>query len=102
MIAAVAIGQAPQALAYVPGAVPEGDGRQGLQPLGVSGQATRLALVPRGGGIAGAKAPTSVTLFGQGLLQSAAGLGDGPQRRYLVIAPGTTTSLGAPVQIQTD
>jgi hypothetical protein len=80
VIAAVAIGQAPQALAYVPGAVPEGDGRQGLQPLGVSGQATRLALVPRGGGIAGAKAPTSVTLFDQGLLQvlqaSATGLSD--------------------------
>ena len=38
------IGQAPQAIAYVPNAVPEGAGTQGLQPLGVAGQATHLTL----------------------------------------------------------
>src|SRR5437660_6846590 len=35
VIATVAIGQAAQAVNYVPNAVPEGDGTQGLQPLGV-------------------------------------------------------------------
>jgi YVTN family beta-propeller protein len=33
VIATVPIGQAAQAVAYVPGAVPQGDGTQGLQPL---------------------------------------------------------------------
>jgi YVTN family beta-propeller protein len=67
VIANVPVGQAPQALAYVPNAVPEGDGRQGLQALGVAGQSASLTLVP----VAGAKstARTSVTLFDQGLIQ---------------------------------
>src|ERR1700694_1416588 len=59
VIATVPIGQAPQAVAYVPNAVPEGDGTQNTQPLGVAGQAAHLTLVP----VAGAKtgsAPTSV------------------------------------------
>src|SRR4029077_9383017 len=38
MIATIPIGQAAQALVYVPGAVPEGSGTQGLQPLGLAGQ----------------------------------------------------------------
>ena len=44
VIATIPIGQAPQAVTYVPNAVPEGDGKQGLQPLGVAGQAAHLAL----------------------------------------------------------
>ena len=44
VIATIPIGQAPQALAYVPNAVPEGDGTQSLQPLGVAGQAAHLFL----------------------------------------------------------
>src|ERR1700744_2744308 len=47
VIATIPIGQAPQAVTYVPNAVPEGDGKQNLQPLGLAGQATHLALVPR-------------------------------------------------------
>ena len=71
VIATVQIGQAPQAVAYVPNAVLEGDGTQNLQPLGVAGQAAHLALVPAGAAKAGstANAPTSVALFDQGLLQ---------------------------------
>jgi len=75
VVATVPIGQAPQAVAYVPNAVPEGDGTQNLQPLGVAGQAAHLALVPVGAAKAGnttnapANAPTSVALFDQGLLQ---------------------------------
>ena len=44
VIANLPIGQAPQALAYVTNAVPDGDGANGLQPLGVAGQAAHLAL----------------------------------------------------------
>ncbi|MGO4305636.1 YncE family protein [Cupriavidus sp. RAF12] len=68
VVANVPVGQAPQAIAYVPNAVPEGDGTQNLQPLGVAGQATHLALASVGGSNDGA-APTSVTLFEQGLVQ---------------------------------
>ena len=75
VIATIPIGQAPQALAYVPNAVPEGDGAQGLQPLGVAGQATHLAMRAASSHTTGGtaptdgKAPTSVTLFDQGLTQ---------------------------------
>jgi YVTN family beta-propeller protein len=37
VIATVSIGQAPQAIAYVPEAVPEGAGTENLMPLGVAG-----------------------------------------------------------------
>ena len=67
VIATIPIGQAAQAVAYVPGAVPTGDGRQGLQPLSIAGQVAQLTLAPpnaRPG-----EAPTSVSLFDQGLIQ---------------------------------
>jgi len=72
VVATIPVGQAPQAVVYLPGAVPTGDGTQGLQPLGVAGQAAHLALAPVAGpGAPGAPGapPTSVTLFDQGLLQ---------------------------------
>jgi len=78
LIATSPIGQAPQAITYVPNAVPEGDGAQGLQRLDVAGRATHLALgavegrkiVGSTGAIGSAdKAPTSVSLFDQGLIQ---------------------------------
>jgi YVTN family beta-propeller protein len=154
MIATIPIGQAAQAVNYVPNAVPEGAGTQGLQPLGLAGQATHLSLLPvtRGKRSTANNAPTSVSLFDQGLVQvlqaSATGLEprrtyvlalaqrpdgggvleplaafttnpagsaivnavgrirqvvqgeDSLQRRYLVIAPGTSDQLGTPVQIQ--
>ena len=46
VVASVPIGQAPQAIAYVPNAVPQGDGMQGLQPLGTAGQVSRIVLAP--------------------------------------------------------
>jgi len=90
VMADVPIGQAPQAIAYVPGAVTEGSGTQGLQPLGVAGEAAHLALAPPKQGDAAdgstASAPTSVSLFDQGLLQvlqvSATGLQ--PRQPYLL------------------
>jgi hypothetical protein len=61
----------------VPGAVPEGDGTMGLQPLGVAGQSAQLTLSTDGR--ATEPPPTSVTLFEQGLIQilqaSVTGLG---------------------------
>lgn len=68
VIANIAIGQAPQAVAYVPNAVPQGDGTQNLVPLGVAGRAAHLNLVAKGKREHG-KAPTSVALFDQGLSQ---------------------------------
>jgi YVTN family beta-propeller protein len=65
VVATVDVGQAPQAVVYVPDAVPTGDGLAGLQPLGVAGQAVHLTLsAPKA-----SKPATSVTLFDQGLLQ---------------------------------
>lgn len=67
VVGLVPIGQAPQAIAYVPDAVPEGGGLQGLQPLGVAGQVASLSLAslePDPGTVR-----TSVALFDQGLLQ---------------------------------
>jgi len=147
VVANVPIGQAAQALVYVPEAVPIGEGTRNLEPLGTAGQATHLALGPPGG-----QPATRVALFDQGLTQvlqaavtglepkkayvlalssDAAGAGplealatfttnpagaaivdavgpirqlvqgQGPvPRRYLVIAVGTPTSVGALVQVQ--
>ena len=72
VVATVPIGQAPQALVFVPNAVPTGGGTQGLQPLGIAGQSAHLSLVAfKDGKATGATetAPTSVTLFDQGLVQ---------------------------------
>ena len=85
--ATIPIGQAPQAVNYVPNAVPEGDGTQGLQPLDVAGRAGHVSLVPVAtGGAAGEKAPTSVALFDQGLLQvlQASVTGLEPQHPYVL------------------
>ncbi|WP_239483025.1 YncE family protein [Paraburkholderia sp. C35] len=68
VIANVPIGQAPQAIAYVPNAVPEGDGMQNLQPLGLAGEAAHLTLTAVGAG-SNAPAPTSVVLYDQGVVQ---------------------------------
>ena len=70
VIATIPIGQVPQAVNYVPNAVPEGDGTLGLEQLGVAGQAAHFIMVPAVGKPGpGPAAPTSVTLFDQGLLQ---------------------------------
>ncbi|MFL9933373.1 YncE family protein [Paraburkholderia sp. RL18-103-BIB-C] len=88
VIANVPIGQAPQAVTYVPNAVPEGDGAQNTQPLGLAGQTTHLALIPVGTGkpADAASAPTTVTLFDQGLVQvlQAAVTGLQPKQPYVL------------------
>jgi YVTN family beta-propeller protein len=64
-VATIPIGQAPQAVIYVSDAVPAGAGAgtEGLQPLGVAGEAVHITLAAPGG------QPTSVSLFDQGLIQ---------------------------------
>ena len=95
LIATSPIGQAPQAITYVPSAVPDGDGAQGLQQLDVAGRATHLALGAVEGrktvGSTGAngsadKAPTSVSLFDQGLIQvlQASVTGLEPKQAYVL------------------
>jgi YVTN family beta-propeller protein len=102
VIATSPIGQAPQALVYVPDAVPamsgdinaamtrmmvapEGLGISNLQPLGIAGQSAQLWLVPPGAKPE-AKAPTSVSLSDQGLVQmlEAAVTGLEPGKPYLL------------------
>nr|WP_244110874.1 YncE family protein [Burkholderia gladioli] len=97
VIATVPIGQAPQAVAYVSDAVPEGDGRANTQPLGVSGEAAHLALVPVGGAAAAGTAPTSVALFDQGLLQvlQASATGLQPKHPYVLGLAGAPDGSGA-------
>src|SRR5271166_4876816 len=88
VIATSPIGQAAQAIVYVPNAVPEGPGTQGLKPLGIADQSTQLWLVPPGrNGVAGEeKAPTSVSLSDQGLVQvlEAAVTGLQPGQTYVL------------------
>jgi YVTN family beta-propeller protein len=87
VVATVPIGQGAQAVVYVPEAVPEGVGTEGLQPLGVAGQAAHLTMAPAGRKTAaGAKTPTSVALFDQGLVQvlEAAVTGLEPMRPYVL------------------
>jgi YVTN family beta-propeller protein len=120
VIATSPIGQAPQAIAYVPQAVPAvsvtGTGNtamsvmerrtpagaeetQGLRPLGLAGQSTQLWLVPseQGNTQGGEKAPTSVTLFDQGLVQvlEAAVTGLEPAKPYVLALANESSGGGA-------
>jgi len=81
----VPIGQAPQAIAYVPNAAPNPDDRQNLQALGVAGQVAHLTLASKDGAKDG-MAPTSVSLFDQGLIQilQASVTGLQPKQKYVL------------------
>jgi YVTN family beta-propeller protein len=97
VIATIPIGQAPQALVYLPNAVPEGDGTQGLQPLGVAGEAAHLAMRAPSGASEDAPAPTSVSLFDQGLTQvlQAAVTGLEPKQSYVLALSSDRSGHGA-------
>src|SRR5712692_5868162 len=64
VMATIPIGQAPQGVAYVSNAVPQGDGMQSLQPLGAAAKSVQLTLAGQD-----AKHATQVTLFDQGIVQ---------------------------------
>ncbi len=112
VIATSPIGQAPQALVYVPDAVPavsdalnaamtrmmvvpEGLGTSNLQPLGIAGQSAEMWLVPPGARKE-AKAPTSVSLYDQGLVQmlEAAVTGLEPGKPYLLALASEPSGTG--------
>jgi YVTN family beta-propeller protein len=111
VIATVHIGQAPQALTYVPDAVPSDSGTQNLQPLGVAGQVAHLALAapatqassdqisvfPCCAPAIAAPAPTSVSLFDQGLIQvlEAAVSGLQPKQAYVLALAENPDGSGA-------
>ena len=100
LIATSPIGQAPQAITYVPNAVPEGDGTQGLQPLDVAGRATHLVLTSVVSGRAqgnAESAPTSVSLFDQGLIQvlQASVTGLEPKQAYVLALASGRNSEGS-------
>jgi YVTN family beta-propeller protein len=96
VIANIPIGQAPQAIAYVPDAAPNPDDRQNLQALGVAGQVAHLALAAKEGAKDG-KAPTSVSLFDQGLIQvlQASVTGLEPKQKYVLALAEHADGTGA-------
>ncbi|MBW7970484.1 YncE family protein [Bradyrhizobium sp. BR 10289] len=85
VVANIPIGQAPQAIAYVPNAAPEPDDRQNLQTLGVAGQVAHLTLASKDAAT-DLKAPTSISLFDQGLIQilQASVTGLQPKQKYVL------------------
>src|SRR5215468_2781164 len=118
VIATSPIGQAPQALVYVPDAVPaasetangamtrmvvapEGHGASNLQSLGIAGQSAQLWLAPPGAKLED-KAPTSVSLYDQGLVQvlEAAVTGLEPGKPYLLALAIEPSGAGAAEPLQ--
>jgi YVTN family beta-propeller protein len=102
VIATVSIGQAPQALTYVPDAVPSGPGTRNLQALGVAGQVAHLALAPSFDPLVdnptfAGYPPTSVSLFDQGLIQvlEAAVSGLQPKQSYVLALAENPDGTGA-------
>ena len=102
VIATSPVGQAPQALVYVPDAVPAASGAtnsartSNLQPLGVAGQSAQVWLAPSGAKKE-EKAPTSVSLSDQGLVQvlEAAVTGLEPGKPYLLALATEPSGAGA-------
>ena len=102
VIANIPIGQAPQAVAYVPDAVPaareSGNGAMSvmddtaspetanLEQLGLAGQVAHFAMAPVGQASEHPRVPTSVSLFDQGLSQvlQAAATGLEPKHAYVL------------------
>src|SRR5262245_13861770 len=112
VIATSPIGQAPQAVVHVPNAIPaamehgnsamtmmpvapEQAGAGNLQPLGIAGMSTQLWLAPPGQ--KAEKAPTSVSLSDQGLVQvlEASVTGLEPGKAYVLALPTAPAGTGA-------
>jgi YVTN family beta-propeller protein len=96
VIANIPIGQAPQAIAYVPNAAPNPNDRQNLEALGVAGQVAHVALGPKDGPRDG-QAPTSVSLFDQGLIQvlQASVTGLTPKQKYVLALADQANGTGS-------
>jgi YVTN family beta-propeller protein len=117
VIATSPIGQAAQAVVYVPEAipmasdhgnaamtsmssVPERAGTENLQPLGAAGLSTQLSLAPAGQ--KAEKAPTSVSLSDQGLVQvlEASVTGLEPVKPYVLALSGEASGAGSLVPLR--
>jgi YVTN family beta-propeller protein len=98
VVAKIPIGQAPQAIAYVSNAVPQGDGTSNLQPIGVSGSSAQLALRPPPSSrtAQAERPPTSVSLSDQGLTQvlEAAVTGLRPHQPYVLALAARSDGTG--------
>lgn len=91
VLATIPVGQGPQGVAYVPGAVPSGDGMANLLPLAEAGKKVQLTLVGTG--------RSQVTLFDQGQVQilQAAVAGLNPKMAY-VLGLSNRADGGGPTQ----
>jgi YVTN family beta-propeller protein len=87
VIATIPIGQTPQALVYVPGAVATGDGTTNLSSLGVAGQALHIEMLPPAGASTNGRATVAVNSLGViDLLQIAvAGLEPGQEYQLFLV-----------------
>lgn len=95
VIATIPIGQTPQALVYVPGAVAAGDGAANLMPPGVAGQALHIEMRPAAGADAAGRATVAVNSLGVIDLLQIAAAGLEPGREYelfLVDSPAQPAS----------
>src|ERR1700756_4005609 len=95
VIARISGGQSSQALGYVPGAVPEGDGLTNLVPIRNAGLAAHVTMGPPGA--KPTDAPTTVTVNNQGLIDllQAAVTGLQPKTNYqLALAQNPTSPYG--------
>jgi len=84
VIANIPIGQTAQALVYVPGAVPSGDGAENLVPLGTAGNTSRLHLESTGSAFPKAQASVAVNSLGLLDLVEIAAEGLAPSSQYQV------------------
>jgi YVTN family beta-propeller protein len=82
VLTTIPIGQQPQALVYVPEAVPAGDGAANLVPLGEAGKAVHLALAAPDGSGSPAHATVSVNALGSLDLLEIAASGLKPGQTY--------------------
>ncbi len=90
-LATIPVGQAPQALVYVPEAVSFGTGAENLQPLGLAGNATHLKLADAAG-----HELSTVTLFDQGITQvlQVAATGLVPRKTYVLALSDNASGTG--------
>ncbi len=100
ILATIPIGQQPQALVYVPDAVPSGDGSSNLMPLADAGKAAHLTLIAPEGSGNRPHATVSVNSLGPlDLLQMAvSGLKPGQMYRLWVVT-GRTSPYGQKEQL---
>ena len=104
VIATIPIGQTPQAVVYVPDAVPAGPGTSNLVPLGQAGQALHVTLGPPAGTGGAARASVAVNSLGLvDLLEiGASGLAPGQEYQLALVdlADGPLRPPGAADRLQ--